>query len=414
MSYSLLVKNCGHILTMKGKAPKRGEEMSNLGVLKDAFIACEGDRIVKVGKMGNLKKFMGNVSAKTRVIDAAGKVLMPGLIDCHTHLVFAGNRAKEFEQKLLGKSYLEILEEGGGILNTVKVTRKATKKKLLEKTLVELKGFVKLGVTTVEAKTGYGLDLKNELKILEVIKEAADKQPIRLVSTFLGAHAVPAEFHGEARAYLRFLMEKVLPKIQGMAEFVDIFCEKKAFSLWQSKRYLKFAKRMGFKLKIHGEQINRLGACRMAAKLGAISCDHCDNLSDRDVRKLAKYDTVAVLLPLVRLFLHEESCADGRKMIDAGVPVAVATDFNPGSAPSKNIFLAMLLACLEMELTVPEVLTAVTINAACALGRGHEIGSLEVGKMADMIILDLHDYAEIPYWFDGNLVEKVIIGGKVI
>lgn len=409
-----MIKNCGQILTMKGKAPKRGEEMSDLGILKNAFIACDGEWIVKVGVMKNLSKFAGQVFSKTKIIDACGKLVMPGLIDCHTHLVFAGSRANEFEQKLSGKSYLEILADGGGILSTVKATRNAGREKLLEKTLEELKDFLKFGVTTLEAKSGYGLDLKNELKILEVIKEAARKQPIRLVPTFLGAHAVPVEFHGEARAYLRFLMEKVLPKIQGMAEFVDIFCEKKAFSLWQSKKYLKFAKKMGFKLKIHGEQINRLGACRMAARLGAISCDHCDNLSDRDIKKLAKYDTVAVLLPLVRLFLQEEDCADGRKMIDAGIPVAVATDFNPGSAPSKNIFLAMLLACLEMKLTVPEVLTAVTINAACALDRGQEIGSLEAGKMADMIILNVENHDEIPYWFDGNLVEKIIIGGRIV
>lgn len=414
MSFSLLIKNCGQILTMKGKAPKRGKEMSNLGVLKNAFIACDGERIVKVGVMKNLGKFAGQIFGKTKIIDACGKLVMPGLIDCHTHPVFAGNRADEFEQKSSGKSYLEILARGGGILNTVRSTRKAGKEKLLEKTLKELKDFLKFGVTTVEVKSGYGLDLKNELKILEVVREAAKKQPIRLVSTFLGAHAVPSEFNDEPRSYLKFLMEKVLPKIHGMAEFVDIFCEKKAFGLWQAKKYLKFAARAGFKLKIHGEQINRLGACKMAAKLGAVSCDHCDNLSDRDIKKLARYNTVAVLLPLVRLFLQEEGCADGRKMIDAGIPVAVATDFNPGSAPSKNIFLAMLLACLEMKLTVPEVLTAVTINAACALDRGQEIGSLEAGKMADMIILNVENYDEIPYWFDGNLVVKVIIGGKVV
>lgn len=416
MSYTLLIKNCGQILTMKGESPKCGKEMSDIGMIKNGFVACEGDKIVRVGRMKDLKKaeIFKQIFAKTKIIDAHGKVVMPGLIDCHTHLVFAGNRAEEFKRRLSGESYLDILAKGGGILNTVKLTRKASKSELKKNALKHLNDFLSFGITTVEAKSGYGLDLKNELKILEVTREAGKEQLVRLVPTFLGAHAVPSEFRDDPRGYLKFLMVKVLPKIQGQVEFVDIFCEKKAFSAWQSKKYLKFAKKLGFKLKIHGEQISRLGACKMAGKLGATSCDHCDNLSDRDIKKLSKMNTVCVLLPLVRLFLREAGCADGRKMIDFGLPVAVATDFNPGTAPSKNIFLAMTLACLEMGLTFEEVLTAVTINAACALDLGDKIGSLEKGKMADIAIFDVGDYKEIPYWLGENFVKKVIIGGKVV
>ncbi len=416
MPYTLLIKNCGQILTMKGESPKRGKEMSNIGMIKDGFVACEGDKIVRVGRMKELKKaeVSKQIFGKTRIIDANGKVVMPGLIDCHTHLVFAGNRADEFKQRLSGESYLDILADGGGILNTVKLTRKASKNELLKNALKHLNDFLSFGVTTVEAKTGYGLDLKNELKILEVTHEAGKRQPVRLVPTFLGAHAVPAEFRDDPRGYLRFLMQEVLPKIQGKVEFVDIFCEKKVFSAWQSKKYLKFAKKLGFKLKIHGEQISRLGACKMAGKLGAVSCDHCDHMTDRDIKKLSKMNTVCVLLPLVRLFLKEDGCADGRKMIDFGLPIAVATDFNPGTAPSKNIFLAMSLACLEMGLSFEEVLTAVTINAASALNLSDKIGSLEKGKMADIAIFDADDYKEIPYWLGENLVKEVIIGGKVV
>ena len=409
MTYTLLIKNCGQILTMKGMAPRKGRAMSDLGIIEKGFVACEGDTIAEVGKMKNLKR--SKINKKTKIIDAKGKVVMPGLIDCHTHLVFAGSRAHEFKLKMEGKSYLDILAAGGGILSTVKATREASKKKLVDLGLKRLDEMLAYGITTVEAKSGYGLDMENEIKILDVCQELSAKHKVNVVPTFLGAHTVPPEYKGKSNKYLRFLMDEVLPAAKEKAEFVDIFCEKGAFTLRQSKKYLRYAKTLGFKIKIHAEQINNLGGCKLATKLEAVSCDHCDHIKMGGIKRLAKSNTVGVLLPIVPLYTREKVYADGRKMIDAGCAIAVSTDFNPGSAPSKNIFLAMSLACLKMNMTPEEVLTAATINAACALDLQKTVGSLKKGKRADIVIMDTEDYQEIPYWLGENLVEKVIIGG---
>jgi len=409
MTYTLLIKNCGQILTMKGMAPRKGRAMSDLGIIEKGFVACEGDTIAEVGKMKNLKR--SKINKKTKIIDAKGKVVMPGLIDCHTHLVFAGSRAHEFKLKMEGKSYLDILAAGGGILSTVKATREASKKKLVDLGLKRLDEMLAYGITTVEAKSGYGLDMENEIKILDVCQELSAKHKVNVVPTFLGAHTVPPEYKGKSNKYLRFLMDEVLPAAKEKAEFVDIFCEKGAFTLRQSKKYLRYAKTLGFKIKIHAEQINNLGGCKLATKLEAVSCDHCDHIKMGGIKRLAKSNTVGVLLPIVPLYTREKVYADGRKMIDAGCAIAVSTDFNPGSAPSKNIFLAMSLACLKMNMTPEEVLTAATINAACALDLQKTVGSLKKGKRADIVIMDTEDYQEIPYWLGENLVNKVIIGG---
>ncbi len=399
MTYTLLIKNCGQLLTMKS---------GGLGIVKNAFVACEDDKIVDFGPMKKLKRKM--IGPRTKSVDADGKAVMPGLVDCHTHLIFAGNRSNELEMKLEGRSYLDILKGGGGIYSTVNATRKASHAELLKRALVHLKDMLAYGITTVEIKSGYGLDLKTELKILDVAEEIKKKQSVRVLKTFLGAHAVP---RGEKMGkYLKFLVDKVLPKVN--VDFVDIFCEKGAFSLRQCRKYLKEAKALGFDLKIHAEQINRLGGARMAAKLGAVSVDHCDQLSARDIRKLSKYNSVVVLLPLVPFYLGENKFADGRAMVDAQLRIAVSTDFNPGSAPSKNIFLAMTIACLKMGLTPEEVLRGVTINAAAALKMENKIGSIEKGKFADVVITQVLDYREIPYWFGENPVSKVFIGGKSV
>ena len=399
MTYTLLIKNCGQLLTMRS---------GGLGIVKNAFVACEADKIVDFGPMKKLKR--GMVGPKTKVVDAEGKVVMPGLVDCHTHLIFAGNRSNELKIKLEGKSYLDILKSGGGIHSTVSATCKASHAELLKNALGHLKDMLAYGITTVEIKSGYGLDLKNELKILDVAEEVGRRQPVRVLKTFLGAHTIP---RGEQAAkYLKFLVDEVLPKVK--VDFVDIFCEKGTFSLRESRKYLASAKALGFDLKIHAEQINRLGGARMAAKLGAVSVDHCDQLTARDIRKLAKYNSVVVLLPLVPFYLGENKFANGRAMIDAQLKVAVSTDFNPGSAPSKNIFLAMTMACLKMGLTPEEVLRGVTINAAAALKMEKKIGSIEKGKLADILITKVVDYSEIPYWFGENPVDKVFIGGKSV
>lgn len=423
---------------MSGSMPRCGKEMRELAVIEDGFVACEGERIVAVGFMGDFEKksgyFEGKIGKKTRIIDAGGKVLLPGLIDCHTHLIFAGNRAGEWREKLAGKSYLEILAGGGGILSTVMATRAALKKDLLRSGLSHLREMLAYGVTTVEIKSGYGLDLESEMKILDVAGELGRVQPVCVVRTFLGAHVVGPEFRGEeggsasdAARYLKYLVQKVLPEVRGKADFVDIFCEKGAFDLKQSEKYLRAAREMGFGVKIHAEQINNLGGCKMACKLGAASFDHCDHLTVADIKALGKLskgakggkkanfcnEPVAVLLPLVPLFLREHVFADGRAMIDNGLAVAVSTDFNPGSCPSKNIFLAMSMACLKMGLLPEEALTAVTVNAAAAL-RLFDRGVIEKGKRADLVLFDVQNYQEIPYWMGDSKVAKVVCGGKVV
>jgi imidazolonepropionase len=396
---SILVKNCGQLLSM-------GE----LGTLRDAYVLCDGDRIKEIGEMADLPEFSGDVE----VVDAEGQVVMPALVECHTHSVFAGSRAEEFKQKLEGKSYLDILRDGGGILTTVKATRAASKEELFESTMKHLDEFMTYGVATVEIKTGYGLSVEAELKLLDVIDEVKKVHPVNVFATFMAAHTVPPEYKGRAGEYIDLIIDEMLPALQGRADAFDVFCEKGAFNLEESRRLLEAAKKAGLKLKLHAEQINDFGGSKMAAELGAISVDHLDHLGPDDIKIVAESDTVGVLLPMVPLYTREDKYADGRRMIDAGMKVAVSTDFNPGSCPSKNIFLAMNLACLKMGLTVEEVLKAVTINAAIALGMEKEIGSLEVGKRADITIMKVKSCEEIPYTFAENLITGLVLGGKLV
>lgn len=397
MISSLLIKNCGQLLTMR----------NGLGMIKNAFVICRGGRIEAVGQMKHLprKKY-------TNVIDAKGNIVMPGLIDCHTHSIFAKTRVDEFEQRMNKISYLEILKRGGGILKTVRDTRAASEEELTKLAKKRMEKFLHNGITTVEIKTGYGLDFSNEQKMLRVMERLERETPIRIVKTFLGAHAVP---HGyTAKTYLQFLIKEILPKLKNKVSFVDIFCEKGVFGIKESRRYLKTAKSMGFFLKIHGEQLHHTGACRLASELNAISVDHADHSTPEDWKDLKKSKTVVILLPISVLFLGLDRYANGRGMIDAGVKVALATNFNPGSAPSQNIFLAMNLACLKMGLTIEEAFQAVTINAATALRLQDRIGSLEVGKQADIVILKTSDYRGVVYSLGENLVEEVIVQGKIL
>lgn len=417
MSYSLLLRDIRQLLTMAGAAPDRplaGAALRDWLVLEDAYVACDGERIVAIGPMRELDETQ--VGPATKVIDASGRVVLPGLVECHTHLVFGGNRAHEFERKLAGESYLDILASGGGILSTVRATRAATDDELLASALHHLAGFRTYGITTLEAKTGYGLNRETELRLLRAAHEAGRRQPVRLVHTLLAAHVVGPEYKAQGpAAYLDYLLAELLPDARALAEYVDIFCEEGAFPVEESRRYLQAAQALGYKIKIHSEQLHDLGGTRMAADLGATSADHCDYLSAADAAHLAELGrTVVVLLPLVPLFLRQTRYADGRALVDAGVPVAVSTDFNPGSCPSKNLWLALSIACLKMGLRPKEALAAVTINAAWALDRAAEIGSIEVGKRADLVMLGLSDYQEIPYWLGENPVERVIIGGTLV
>ncbi|AII50589.1 hypothetical protein N008_01145 [Hymenobacter sp. APR13] len=399
----------------EAQGPLTGAQLQAWPVLENGFIACENDRIVALGHMSELEET--HVTAATQVLDAGGRVVMPGLVECHTHLVFGGNRAHEFQRKLQGETYLDILASGGGILSTVRATRAASDAELLENALHHLSGFRRYGVTTVEAKSGYGLDAETELRLVRVAQEAGRRQPVRVVPTFLGAHVPGPEYKGRPADYLQMLVRDVLPQLSPEdVPFVDIFCEEGAFSVPEARQYLAQAQALGFGLKIHAEQLHDLGGCEMAATLGAVSIDHADYLTPAAAARIATQtqgQTVAVLLPLVPLFLRQDRYAPGRAFIEAGLPVAISTDFNPGSCPSKNLWLALSMACLKMGLTPREALAAATINAAWAIGQQKHCGSLEPGKRADLLVLDVRNYEEIPYWLGENPVRHVVIGGKL-
>jgi imidazolonepropionase len=420
--YTLVIQNATQVLTLAADpdAPPKGSAAEGWTIIENGFVACVEAEVGAVGPMAALDQ--QRVGPETQLIDATGRVVMPGLVECHTHLVFGGNRADEFARKLRGETYLDILASGGGILSTVRHTRAATEDELLANALGHLANFQRYGITTLEAKSGYGLDQDTELRLVRVAQEAGRRQPVRVVPTFLGAHVVPPEFKDAGpRTYVDFLLRDVLPDLRGKAAFVDIFCEEGAFPLAVSRHFLAQAGALGFGLKIHAEQLHDLGGCERAAALGATSVDHCDYLTPKAAARIVaaasqagRLPPVAVLLPLVPLFLRQEQYAPGRAFIDAGLPVAVSTDFNPGSCPSKNLWLALSVACLKMGLTPKEAVAAVTINAARALNLQAECGSLEAGKRADVLVLDVGSIAEIPYWLGENPVRQVIIGGRLM
>ncbi|NVO30388.1 imidazolonepropionase [Hymenobacter lapidiphilus] len=419
MPYTLLIRHCGQLLTLTGPPatrPLAGPDQSGWHIITDGYVACEGSRIAAVGPMAELEE--SQLTPATRTIEAHGRVVMPGLVECHTHLVFGGQRAAEFERKLRGESYLDILAGGGGILNTVRATRAASEAELLAAALRHLADFRRYGVTTLEAKSGYGLDAATELRLLRVAREAGLQQPVRVVPTFLGAHVPGPEYAGRPTDYLAMLVNEVLPQLDpAEIPFVDIFCEQGAFSVADSREFLTAARNRGFGLKIHAEQLHELGGCEMAAELGAVSLDHADYLSAEAAARIAAATqgrTVAVLLPLVPLFLRLERYAPGRAFIDAGLPVALSTDFNPGSCPSKNLWLALSMGCLKMGLTPAEAVAAVTRNAAWAIGQQQECGSLAPGLRADILVLNVGSLPEIPYWLGDNPVQQVIIGGELV
>lgn len=403
----ILIKNASELLSCKAinKKPKTGKELSNLGIIKNGAVAIKNGKIVFVGKTSKAK-----FKAK-EVIDAKGKVVMPGFIDCHTHAIFGGSREDDFIKKVQGVSYLDILKQGGGILSTVEKTRKACKEELLEVAERRLRKMLEYGTTTVEIKSGYGLTFEDEKKILEVACMLEEKLPIDIVKTYLGAHATPKNV--TKKDYIKEIISS-LEKIKPYAEFCDVFCEKGIFNIEETKEILTYAKKLGFKLKLHAEQLSTLHSAELAAKLEATSADHLDYISKNGTKALAKSGVIGVLLPGVSFYLGSDKYAPAREMIDKGLPIAIATDFNPGSCPSHNMQLMTTLACIKMKLLPSEAINATTINAAFAINRAHEVGSLEIGKKADIIILDINNHKQLPYYFGINLVEMVIKDGKII
>ena len=403
----LLINNIGMLASPCGKEARRGKAQGEIRILRKAWLLIEGGHIAALGE--------GEPPAADAVIlDAGGKLVTPGLVDAHTHLIFGGWRQNELALKLHGVTYLEILARGGGILSTVKATREATEDELFDKAWDALDEMMDLGVTTVEAKSGYGLDLDTELKQLRVIRRLNEEHPADLAATFLGAHALPPEYKEDREGYLRLLCDQVIPTVakQKLAAFCDVFCETGVFSAEESRRILEAGKRFGLIPKIHADEIDPIGGSQLTEAVGAISAEHLIVCPPEGIAAMAKAGTVACCLPATSFYLGS-TFAPVRDMIAAGVPVALASDFNPGSCPSLNLQFVMNLGCLRYKMTPEEVLTGVTLNAAAAIARAENIGSLEERKLADLVIWDAPDLDYICYRMGSNLAETVIKKGMI-
>jgi imidazolonepropionase len=386
-------------------------------MIKDGALLLSDGVIAAVGTRTEVEALAEARAAEK--LDLGGRVALPGFVDSHTHLIHAASRAEEYELKIEGASYEEIARKGGGILNSVKKLRATTAEALKKRAMAALKLFAAYGTTTVEAKSGYGLDVASELKILGLHKELAGEQPLDIVSTFLGAHVVPAESRGKAdgaEKYIALLIEKMIPEVAAkkLAEYCDVFCDRGAFTRTQSKRILEAGKQYGLAPRLHAEQLTRTGAAQLAVELGAASCDHLEQVNKNDIRALGKSKTVATLLPGCDFHLGLKKYAPARDLIDAGAIVALATDYNPGTSPTLSMPMILSLACAQLRMTPAEAIAAATINAAYALRRESQIGSLEVGKQADIAVFEVADYREIPYYFGVSHCWMTVKRGRVI
>jgi imidazolonepropionase len=407
----LVLRNAAQLVTAPAGVVRRGRQMADLTIIEIASLLVQDGRITWLGPTSEQPP----LPADAEVIDATGKVVLPGLVDSHTHLIFAGSREGEFEQRLRGHSYQEITAQGGGINATVRSVRGASKEELKSLARRRLERLLGFGVTTVEVKSGYGLDLADELKCLEIIAELNAEGPLELAPTFLGAHAVPPEFREDREGYIRRLTEEMLPEIvrRGLAEFCDVFCEAGVFSLAESERILGRARDLGLRLKLHADELTPLGGAELAARLGAVSADHLLCITEAGIEALAGAGTIATLLPGTAFFLGMPY-APARRLIERGLAVALASDCNPGTCPTENLPLIGTMACTQMKMLPAEALTALTLNAAAALGRADRLGSLAVGKQADVVICDITDYRHLFYHFGVNHVWKVLKRGRVV
>jgi imidazolonepropionase len=397
-------------------APRIKEAMNDLSIIEDGSVWIEDGVIKAVGTTKELEVLFQDRKHEAEIIDATGKLVTPGLVDPHTHVAYGGSREREFEMRLEGATYMDIMNAGGGIHSTTRMTREATEDELVEQTKHRLDSFLQHGVTTVEGKSGYGLDIETELKQLRVMKRLQVEHPIDLVPTFMGAHAVPTDYKGREDDYVDLIINDMLPAVanEKLAIFNDVFCEVGVFTPEQSERILEAGKKHGLIPKIHADEIKPYSGAELAAKVGAISAEHLLKASDEGIVAMADAGTIACLLPATALFLREQA-AQGRKMIDAGVPVAISTDCNPGSSPTTSMPLVMNLACISMRLTPAEALTAATYNAACAIQMEEKTGSLEPGKQGDVVLWNISNYQELQYLFGVNHVKSVWKNGvKVV
>jgi imidazolonepropionase len=411
---AIAVINCSQLVTLSGPArPRVNAELRELSIIADGALVARDGVLVAVGARAEVEPL---IDAGCEVVDAGGRVVLPGFVDAHTHPVFAGTRADEFEKRAAGATYQEIAAEGGGIRSTVRRTRAASEDELFGAARRYAAWFLRSGTTTVEAKSGYGLTLEDELKMLRVVRRLNGETPLSYVPTFLGAHAVPDEYRGRKGEYERLITAEMLPRVaeEGLAEYADVFCEPGYFEIEETRRILSAARVAGLKLRVHADQLTRAGGAELAAELGAATADHLEHTDAAGIAALKKGGVQPVLLPASVLLIGSNRYPDARAMVDAGLAVVLATDFNPGSSPTPSMPLVLTLASTQMKMTPAEAITAATVNAAYSLGRGHEIGSLEVGKRADFVIHDCSDWRELAYFVGVEHPAGVYVGGRSV
>lgn len=410
---NIIIKNASQIVTCSGFEGKFGKSMNDINVIENTSLVVESGIIKEIGSFEEIsKKYDENDFI---IVDASNKAVLPGFVDSHTHFVFGGFRAEEFSWRLNGESYMDIMNKGGGIVNSVRGTREATEDELYESAKKRLDSMIHFGVTTVEGKSGYGLDYETELKQLRVMDRLQKDHPIDICKTFMGAHAIPEEYKGRNKEYINFLIEDVLPKVaeENLAEFCDVFCEEGVFSVEESRRILLKAKELGMKIKLHADEIVQLGGAELGAELGATSADHLLHASDKGIKAMADKKVIGTLLPTTA-FCLKEPFAKARMMIDKGGAVALGTDFNPGSGFTNSIPLMFALATIYMNMSIEEAISAMTINGAAAIGRAETIGSIDKGKKGDLVILEYPSYKFLPYNTGVNIVETVLKDGNIV
>ena len=413
----LIIEEASQVLTLKKikDFPVIKPASEDLGIIENGAVACDGGKIVAIGSTDELKKTV-SLREGGKKISARGKILMPGFVDPHTHVVYGGSRIEELKMRIAGKTYQEIQEAGGGIHFTVNATRRADREELRADAVKFFDAMLRHGSTTVETKSGYGLDVENEIKTLEIIKEINESHPVDIVPTFLGAHLVPIEYKDDRKGFVKLVNEEMLPPVaeRKLAEFCDVFCEKKAFDVDESREILLAGRKMGLTPKIHADELYSSGGSELAGEIKAISADHLNYISSDGIKALAENGVVATLLPGTSFFLNLDRYPPAREMIEKGVAVALATDYNAGSCWTFSMQMIISLACIKMKMTPEEAIIGATINSACALNKQDRRGSLEVGKEGDIIICDVHDYSHLPFYFGTNQVLTVIKNGKIV